>query len=113
MDEAERFFDEVFPGCNYVAWNGSDTTQAQRVGAAIQWVCETRAQDPHSEIRKQDLRNALGITPQDFTRLLQSEPFAAFLDREGLEVAHRSIRPSSNSFAFTSIDDDRGHQGIG
>lgn len=113
IDGAESFFDQVFPGCNYVAWNEPVTTDSMRVEAAIQWVCEKRAGDPRSEIRKQDLRFALGMTPQNFTRLLQSESFAAFLDREGLEVAHRSIRRSSYSFASKSIDDDVGHQGIG
>lgn len=104
VDDAERFFDQVFPMCNYVAWRGRLSTLDQRVATAIEWVREARERDPHGEIRKQDLREALGISSQNLRNVLQNEAFVAFMESEGLEATHRTIRPSRDSFALQEVD---------
>lgn len=102
--EAEHFFDQVFPGCNYVRWNEGEGIIEARVAQAIQWVRKAHEREPDGEIRKRDLREALGLTPQNFTFVIQNEAFVSFLEREGLEVTHRTIRSGADTFAAKAID---------
>ena len=112
LGDMEETLQAVFPGLTAVQWKDS-TLPTGKLAQAIAYL-ENHFRDPDvTEIRKKDLREAIGIqsSPNLGREVLERDAFMHFLASHGLEVTTRSIRRLD--CAFDPIDDGYIHDQSG